>query len=143
MVSKVLDEQRLATIRRGCAETIREMVARDPQSAGNRGSHRYTFGTAPAHFGHQLEWATLIDPPRTLAVLSAIFGSDDFHQTASASGGDFVLPGCCEYQHLHSCAASPSSPSPPPIPHSGARVIPMPNQELTRRIFAHGRSATG
>ena len=113
MVSKVLDEQRLATIRRGCAETIREMVARDPQSAGNRGSHRYTFGTAPAHFGHQHEWATLIDPPRTLAVLSAIFGSDDFLQTASASGGDFVLPGCCEYQHLHACAAAPLATSLP------------------------------
>ena len=107
VVSKVLDEKRLATIRRGCADTIREMVARDPQSAGNRGSHRYTFGTAPAHFGHQLEWATLIDPPRALAVLAAIFGSEDFHQTASASGGDFVLPGCVEYQHLHSCAGLP------------------------------------
>ena len=116
MVSKVLDEQRLATIRRGCAETIREMVARDPLSAGNRGSHRYTFGTAPAHFGKQQEWACLIDPPRTIAVLSAIFGSDDFHQTASASGGDFVLPGCCEYQHLHSCAAPPLPTSPSHLP---------------------------
>ncbi len=93
VVAKVLDDERLAIIRNGCVETIREMLKLDPEMAGNRGSHRYTFGTAPAHFGHQAAWATLIDPPRTLAVLTAIFGSDDFHQTSSASGGDFVLPG--------------------------------------------------
>jgi len=82
--------------------TIRQMVARDPLSAGSRGSHRYTFGTAPHHFGHAQDWSVLIDPPATLAVLAAIFDSDDFYQSNSASGGDFVLPGCVEYQHLHS-----------------------------------------
>ena len=62
------------------ARRTRQMVARDPLSAGSRGSHRYTFGTAPAHFGHAAAWAVLVDPPVTLAVLSAIFGSDDFYQ---------------------------------------------------------------
>ena len=104
VVANVLDEERLAKIRKGCAETIREMLKLDPDMAGNRGSHRYTFGTAPAHFGQQAAWATLIDPPRTLAVLAAIFGSEDFHQTSSASGGDFVLPGTCSAQHGHAAA---------------------------------------
>lgn len=99
IVANVLDDARLATIRQGCADTIREMVALDPEMAGNRGSHRYTFGTAPAHFGHHAAWATLIDPPRAMAVIAAIFGSEDFHQTSSASGGDFVLPGTTLTRH--------------------------------------------
>jgi hypothetical protein len=106
IVANVLDDARLATIRQGCADTIREMVALDPEMAGNRGSHRYTFGTAPAHFGHHAAWATLIDPPRAMAVIAAIFGSEDFHQTSSASGGDFVLPGTTLTRLLTLAAAS-------------------------------------
>eukprot|EP01045_Picozoa_sp_COSAG04_P026198 COSAG04_NODE_3592_length_2685_cov_1.966357_1_plen_71_part_10 len=56
VVKDVLDPERLATIRRGCEIAIREMVGRDPVRAGNRGSHRYSFGQAPAHFGLQEMW---------------------------------------------------------------------------------------
>ena len=38
----------------------------------------------------------------TLNLDGLIFGSDDFWAASSTSGGDFVLPGCVEYQHLHS-----------------------------------------
>jgi len=37
----------------------------------------------------------MIDPPVTLAVIEAIFGSPDF--TSGGYGGDFVIPGCVEY----------------------------------------------
>jgi hypothetical protein len=100
VVAKCLDEQRLTNIKSGCENVIREMVALDPLSAGSRGSHRYTFGSAPAHFGQQAAWAALIDPPVTLAVVQAIFG-DGYWTASSTSGGDFVLPGCVDYQHLH------------------------------------------
>jgi hypothetical protein len=43
--------------------------------------------------------ALLIDPPPVLAVLEAIYGSDEFR--LQGIGGDFVLPGCTQYQHLH------------------------------------------
>ena len=43
MVKDVLDEERLAKIRRGCEIAIRELVGRDPERSGNRGSHRYSF----------------------------------------------------------------------------------------------------
>ena len=42
VVKDVLDEARLETIRQGCEIAIREMVGRDPNRSGNRGSHRYT-----------------------------------------------------------------------------------------------------
>jgi hypothetical protein len=102
VVAHCLDAARLATIRHGCDAVIRKMVALDPLSAGSRGTHRYTFGAAPSHFGYESEWAVLIDPPNTLAVLQAIFGSANFYAASSTAGGDFVLPGCVEYQHLHS-----------------------------------------
>ena len=83
----------------GCADTIRSMVELDPLRIGNRGSHRYCFANAGFHFGHGDAWALLIDPPPVLAVLEAIFQSPDF--TLQGIGGDFVLPGCCQWQHLH------------------------------------------
>ena len=73
----VLDKPRLDKIRRGCEIAIREMVGRDPARSGNRGSHRYSFGTAPAHFGLQDYWATLKDPPAVVEIMEAVFGTKD------------------------------------------------------------------
>ena len=70
---------------------IREMVACDPERLGSRGSHRYAFANAPAHFGCSDAWACLIDNPVALVVLEAIFESLEF--CCSGFGGDFVLPG--------------------------------------------------
>jgi hypothetical protein len=100
LVKDCLSPERLEAIRAGCDKVIREMVKLDPQRLGNRGSHRYSFGHAPHHFGGAANWAsTLVDPPRVLAVLEAIFDSADFH--LHDLGGDFVLPGCTQYQQLH------------------------------------------
>lgn len=95
----VLDSERLERIREGCDITIRKMMEFDPERVGSRGSHRYTFGGAPFHFGCARHWAALLDPPATLAVLAAIFESDKFR--LQGIGGDFVLPGAVNYQHLH------------------------------------------
>jgi hypothetical protein len=100
LVKDCLSPKRLEMIRDGCEQTIRKMVELDPMRLGNRGSHRYSFGHAPHHFGCASHWASaLVDPPRVLAVLKAIFGSNDYH--LHDLGGDYVLPGCVEYQRLH------------------------------------------
>ena len=109
MVKDVLDKPRLDKIRRGCEIAIREMVGRDPARSGNRGSHRYSFGTAPAHFGLQDFWATLKDPPAVVEIMEAVFGTKDF--VCTEGGGDFNTPGSVEYQHLCGpprCHACPS-----------------------------------
>ena len=41
----------------------------------------------------------LIDPPAVLETIEAIFESPDY--SCEGVGGDFVLPGCVQYQHLH------------------------------------------
>jgi hypothetical protein len=102
VVRDVLDAERLATIRRGCEIAIREMVGRDDGRVGNRGSHRYSFGGAPAHFKLQPFWSVLIDPPPLMEVMEAIFGTKDFVTNSGSGGGDFNIPGSTEYQHLHS-----------------------------------------
>jgi hypothetical protein len=120
IVKDALDAARLETIRGGCDHVIRQMVTLDPLRVGNRGSHRYSFASAPGFFGRSKDWAVLIDPPAVLAVVEAIFESPLFR--CSGFGGDFVLPGTCsvssvwpdvgfgfnalragctEYQHLH------------------------------------------
>ena len=88
LVRDVLSSERLERVREGCAITVRAMMEHDPRRVGSRGSHRYTFGGAPMHFGCAEHWASLIAPPATLAVLEAIFGGDAFQ--LQGIGGDFV-----------------------------------------------------
>ena len=100
LVKDVLDNQRLAKIRRGCEIAIRELVGRDPERSGNRGSHRYSFqdnGTpgspnAVEHFGLQDYWSVLLDPPAVLEIMEAVFGTKEFGP-AGIGGGDFNTPG--------------------------------------------------
>ena len=96
VVRDVLDTERLEKLRRGCEIVIREMVGRDPHRLGNRGSHRYSFGQAPAHFQRQDEWATMIDPPVLSEVLKAVFETDDYVCVNGVVGGDFNCPGSVE-----------------------------------------------
>ena len=110
VVKDVLDEQRLAKLRRGCEICIREMVGRDPLRVGNRGSHRYSFGQAPAHFGLQDEWSTMIDPPVLSEVLTEVFGTKDYVCVNGVVGGDYNVPGSVEYRALR-----------PPLPASPSR----------------------
>eukprot|EP01051_Picozoa_sp_SAG22_P018493 SAG22_NODE_3129_length_1915_cov_1.469714_3_plen_321_part_00 len=101
-IRDVLSPEQVEAMRSGCDKTIRGMMASDGARVGNRGGHRYSFGSAPGHFGCQEEWSVLIDPPVLMACLDAIFQSPDWsYAHGAASGGDFVLPGAVEYQPLH------------------------------------------
>ena len=102
VVRDALDAAQLAFLRAGCDREIHEMLALDKHRAGNRGSHRYSFGGASrtGHLVHRPEWAMLIDLPTVTPILSAIFGSQNY--LARGGGGDFCLPGAVEYQALHS-----------------------------------------
>ena len=78
LVKDCLDSYRLERVRAGCAHTITKMLQHDPGRVGSRGSHRYTFSSAPIHFGRVADWALLIDPPPVTAVLQAIFESPHY-----------------------------------------------------------------
>eukprot|EP01050_Picozoa_sp_SAG11_P025482 SAG11_NODE_5766_length_1467_cov_1.391813_1_plen_246_part_00 len=99
IVRDALSKARLRTVMAGCEKVIRHMVAQDPLRLGSRGSHRYSFGTAPVFFGCAAHWAPLVDSPAVLEVLETIWENPLF--TCTGFGGDFVLPGCTEYQELH------------------------------------------
>ena len=46
VVKDALDQAQLDIIRAGCEEVIREILALDKNRDGNRGSHRYSFGSS-------------------------------------------------------------------------------------------------
>ena len=106
-----LSPERVETVRQGCDAVARRILEHDPQRHGDRGSHRYCFGPAPAHFGALASWIPMVDPPKTLEALAAIFGSEDFR--CENVGGDFILPGGVDYQDLHS-VPPPLLPAPAP-----------------------------
>lgn len=102
VVRNALTEEQLSVIRSGTARVIGEIMEVDRLRNGNRGSHRYSFGSASTtgHQVHQPEWAMLIDLPNVTPILEAIFESPDY--ICRGGGGDFCLPGAVEYQPLHS-----------------------------------------
>ena len=102
VVRNALDEDQLGFLRRGVEREVAAILSQDPERAGNRGSHRYSFGGSnlTGHLMHRPEWAMLLDLPRVTPLVTAIFESPDYH--ARGGGGDFCLPGAVEYQPLHS-----------------------------------------
>jgi Phytanoyl-CoA dioxygenase (PhyH) len=101
VVADALDADQLAFLRGGVERVVADILAVDPGRAGNRGSHRYSFGAASTT-GNQLhhpEWRMLIDLPTVTPILTSIFGSSDY--MLRGGGGDFCLPGAVEYQPLH------------------------------------------
>ncbi|HEY5646366.1 MAG TPA: phytanoyl-CoA dioxygenase family protein [Pseudomonadales bacterium] len=101
-VADVLDEVQLEFLRAGCDRVIHEILACDRNRRGNRGSHRYSFGSASltGSLLHYPEWAMLVDLPRLTPILTGIFGASTY--ACSGGGGDFCLPGAVAYQRLHS-----------------------------------------
>lgn len=100
-VANVMNEEQLDIIRSGVDREIHNIMAVDGDRAGNRGSHRYSFGSASLT-GHQLhnpEWAMLAELPAITRLLTAIFDSDNY--ILRGGGGDFCLPGAIHYQPLH------------------------------------------
>ena len=61
---------RCARGRAGLDDVIRSIVSLDPRRVGNRGSHRYSCGTAECTH-QQHAWAALVDPPALMAILAS------------------------------------------------------------------------
>lgn len=107
VVRDLLDEERLAQWREGCARVLREILSH-PGHEGrkyitetSRLPHRYSYGTASAsrQLLHDTAWASMVDLPTTTPLLCSIFGSTDYN--VIGAGGDLCLPGAVEYQALH------------------------------------------
>eukprot|EP01045_Picozoa_sp_COSAG04_P041674 COSAG04_NODE_12787_length_635_cov_0.966418_1_plen_141_part_00 len=115
------------------------MCALDPQRIGNRGSHRYSFGGAVGALGEEAAWSVLVDPPALMPVMAAIFGTEDF-TCDGVGGGDFVLPGATDFQHLHSVSAalllpglSSANPQELALLHLGAGRLRAAGRQVPRR----------
>ena len=102
VLGDVLNAEQTDFLAKGCSEVIREIVALDNDHAGNRGSHRYSFGGSSLTRSqlHRREWQMLLDIPAVTTLLTRLFGSP--HYSLRAASGDFCLPGAVDYQRLHS-----------------------------------------
>lgn len=102
VIADVLNSEQVEILASGCNEVIQEIVALDAGRAGNRGSHRYSFGGSSLTRSqlHRPEWRMLLEIPLVIEIVTAIFESPDY--ALRAASGDFCLPGAVEYQPLHS-----------------------------------------
>ena len=102
VVANALDSAQLDYLHQGSQREVAEILALDPDRRGNRGSHRYSFGSASrtGHLMHLPEWTMLIDLPAVTPIVTAIFDSPNY--IVRGGGGDFCLPGAVDYQPLHS-----------------------------------------
>lgn len=102
VIADALNSEQVEILAKGCDAVAAEILALDEGRAGNRGSHRYSFGGSSLTRSqlHRPEWRMLLDIPVVTAVVSAIFESTDY--VLRAASGDFCLPGATEYQPLHS-----------------------------------------
>ncbi len=102
VIANALTSEQTDFLAKGCAEVIEGILALDEDRAGNRGSHRYSFGGSSLTRSqlHRPEWQMLLEVPLVDQVVSEIFGSQDY--ALRAASGDFCLPGAVEYQPLHS-----------------------------------------
>ncbi|WP_340646733.1 phytanoyl-CoA dioxygenase family protein [Phenylobacterium sp.] len=102
VIANVLTSEQTDFLAQGCHEVAREILALDGDRAGNRGSHRYSFGGCSMTRSqlHRPEWQMMLDIPAVTDIVTAIFESPDY--VLRAASGDFCLPGAVEYQPLHS-----------------------------------------
>jgi ectoine hydroxylase-related dioxygenase (phytanoyl-CoA dioxygenase family) len=102
VIENVLTPNQLDQLSDAAERVIRQILAKDKNRQGNRGTHRYSFGSASitGQLLHEPAWAMLIDLPTLTPLITAIFGSPDY--ILRGAGGDFCLPGASTYQPLHS-----------------------------------------
>ena len=102
VIADVLNTEQVEILAKGCHDVVTEILALDDGRAGNRGSHRYSFGGSSLTRSqlHRPEWQMLLDIPLVNEVVTAIFDSPNY--VLRAASGDFCLPGAVEYQPLHS-----------------------------------------
>lgn len=133
VVRDALTPEQLAFLRAGVDEAVNDIIALDPDSSGNRGSHRYSFGgsSLTRSMLHRPAWQMLVDLPTVTPIVTAIFQSSDY--LLRAASGDFCLPGATGYQPLHSDmrdfadqATSPFSSFHDPRGHLSTRDLPCP-----------------
>ena len=100
MVRDILTSEQVKFLRVGCERESEAVLAVDADNIGNRGRLRYSYGGASITNSvlHREEWVMLVDLPTLLPIITAIYGSPDYHIRRCA--GDFCLPGC-DYQPLH------------------------------------------
>lgn len=100
VVRDVLSTEQVKFLRRGCEREAALVVDADHRQQGNRGPNRYSWGSASRTNSmlHHEEWVMLVDLDTLRPIVTAIFGSDQFHLRRAA--GDFCLPGA-NYQPLH------------------------------------------
>ena len=146
VIENVLAADQIAQLNEGCSQVIDEVLALDPEHAGNRGAGRYSFGGCSLTRSqlHRDAWQMLLELGAVTHLLDALFGST--HYALRAASGDFCLPGTLEYQRLHSDvrdyvsdSESPFSAFHDPRGHMTIRDLPCPYicvnflpQELTR-----------
>ncbi len=133
VVADVLNGEQVEILADGCREVIDEVIALDRDNAGNRGSHRYSFGGSSMTRSqlHRPAWQMLLQIPTVTDLVTAIFGSPNY--ILRAASGDFCLPGAVEYQRLHadvrdwvSAEASPFSSFYDPRGQINLRDLPCP-----------------
>lgn len=102
VIGDILDSEQIDFLKTGCDEVVSEIVDLDKGHAGNRGSHRYSFGGSSLTRSqlHRPEWQMLLDIPAVTKIVTAIFGSPNY--SLRAASGDFCLAGAVDYQRLHS-----------------------------------------
>ncbi len=102
VIENTLNDEQLTQLKEASEKVIREILAKDKNRQGNRGSHRYSFGSASltGQLLHEPAWSMLVDLPTVTPVITAIFNSRDY--ILRGAGGDFCLPGASTYQPLHS-----------------------------------------
>ena len=66
VIENAIDHEQLAALQEASERVIREVLAMDKNRQGNRGSHRYSFGSASrtGQLLHEPAWAMLVDVPR-------------------------------------------------------------------------------
>lgn len=101
VVGEALTGPELRTMQAACLREVETILEIDRERGGNRGSHRYSFGSSSRtnHMSHHPEWAMLMDNPVIAAVITGIFDSPNYF--CRGGGGDFCLPGTLRYQPLH------------------------------------------
>jgi len=133
VIADVLNGEQVEILAKGCNEVAAEVLELDKGRAGNRGSHRYSFGGSSLTRSqlHRPEWQMLLEVQLVSEVVTAIFGSPDY--ALRAASGDFCLPGAVEYQPLHSDirdwqdgAKTPFSAFHDPTGHMTIRDLPCP-----------------
>lgn len=115
LIRDVLDAEQTATLKAETDRIVRDIVALDDGRAGNRGSHRYSFGgsSRTRSMLHEPAWQMLLDLPRLTPLIEAVFESPDY--LLRAASGDFCLPGATEYQPLHSDMRDAADPTTTPF----------------------------